>query len=131
MKAIDTIQVALPESASRPSTTLVCTISSDGRVRLYDLAALPPSSNGKTELLPVTEYDTKGTRLTCLALGDGDVAPSTTANGKRKREANADGDDGEEDEDEGDLGSHDDASENEKEGEEEQEGEGEYKDDED
>ena len=110
-----------------------CTISSDGKVRLYDLAALPASAEEKTQLEPVAEYDTKGTRLTCLAVGDGDVA-APLANGKRKREADED-DEGDEDA----LGSHGDANsaseqegeEAEEEEEEEEEGEGEYEDDED
>ncbi|KAI1790232.1 WD40 repeat-like protein [Ganoderma leucocontextum] len=128
VKAVDTIQIALPEGASRPSTTLVCTISSDGKVRLHDLAALPASAQEKTQLQPVTEYDTKGTRLTCLALADGDVAASPATTGKRKREAAADEDEVEDDEDE--LNDTDDAFEEEEEDEDEQEGEGEYEDDE-
>lgn len=84
---MDTIRVALPAGASRASTTLVCTISSDGKVRLFDLAALPVSSEERTQLEPVAEYDTKGTRLTCVALAEGDAAEtSTPAAGKRKRE---------------------------------------------
>ncbi len=98
VKAVDTIEVSLPEGASRSSTTIVCTISSDGKVRLYDLAALPASSKETTQLQPLTEYDTKGTRLTCLAVGDGDVAASPAANGKRKRQADADEQDEEEEE---------------------------------
>ena len=98
MKAVDTIHIALPEGASRNSTTIVATISSDGKLRLYDLAALPSSSEEKTQLEPIAEYDTKGTRLTCLTLADGDGA-NVPANGKRKR-----GDDEDEDE-EVDLGS--------------------------
>ncbi|KAI0642016.1 WD40 repeat-like protein [Trametes meyenii] len=90
VKAVDTIQIALPEGANRPSTTLVCTISSDGFIRLYDLAALPISSTEKLGLEPVTHYDTKGTRLTCVAFADGEVDAKSTAYGKRKR----DGDEG-------------------------------------
>ncbi len=86
VKAVDTIRIALPEGASRPSTTVVCTISSDGKVRLFDLAALPVSSEARTQLEPVAEYDTKGTRLTCVALAEGDAETPTPAAGKRKRE---------------------------------------------
>ncbi|EIW59855.1 WD40 repeat-like protein [Trametes versicolor FP-101664 SS1] len=87
VKAVDIIRVALPEGASRSSTTVVCTISSDGKVRLFDLAALPVSSEERTQLEPVAEYDTKGTRLTCVALAEGDAAEtSTPVAGKRKRE---------------------------------------------
>ncbi|KAI8996465.1 WD40 repeat-like protein, partial [Trametes punicea] len=86
VKAVDWIEVALPEGASRQSTTVVCTISSDGKVRLYDLAALPASSDTQTELQPVAEYDSKGTRLTCLALADGELNGKPAVNGKRKRD---------------------------------------------
>ncbi|OSD05394.1 WD40 repeat-like protein [Trametes coccinea BRFM310] len=96
VKAVDCIRVALPDGASRQSTTVVCTISSDGKVRLFDLAALPASSESKTELQPVAEYDTKGTRLTCVTLADGDLDAQSVSNGKRKRE------EGPEDEDSGD-----------------------------
>ncbi|KAI9062766.1 WD40 repeat-like protein [Trametes sanguinea] len=116
VKAVDTIRVALPEGASRQSTTVICTISSDGKVRLFDLAALPASSESKTELHPVAEYDTKGTRLTCVTLADGELDAQSAANGKRKREEDA------EDEDSGDeepewTPQHDAASDSEGEGE--------------
>lgn len=66
-------------------------------MHLYDLAALPESSEQKTELTPIAEYDTKGTRLTCLTMAEGDeTAP---ANGKRKREGHDE--DAEDDEDGG------------------------------
>lgn len=90
---MDTIRIQLPEGASRESTTVVCTISSDGKVRLFDLAALPASSEERTQLEAVAEYDTKGTRLTCVALADGDVDAKAPANGKRKREDEQDEDD--------------------------------------
>ena len=89
------MRIALPAGASRQSTTLVCTISSDGKVRLFDLAALPASSETKVELQPATEYDTKGTRLTCLTLADGESGSGLAVNGKRKR----DDDDAEDDDD--------------------------------
>ncbi|KAI0831978.1 WD40 repeat-like protein [Trametes gibbosa] len=92
VKAIDTIRIALPPGSRREFTSLVCTISSDGKVRLFDLAALPVSSEEKTLLEPVTEYDTKGTRLTCLALADGDSDAKLPVNGKRKREDHEDED---------------------------------------
>lgn len=86
VKAVETLAIALPHSASdRQSTTVVSTISSDGKIRLYDMAALPSSSNGKVVLQPVAEYDTKGTRLTCLAMADGEVAKNAV-NSKRKRD---------------------------------------------
>ncbi|KAI0332690.1 WD40 repeat-like protein [Cubamyces sp. BRFM 1775] len=104
VKAVDWMRIALPEGASQQSTTLVCTISSDGKVRLFDLAALPTSSEMKIELQPVTEYDTKGTRLTCLTLADGESGPGSAVPGKRKRDDDEDEDDsGEENEAEWDV----------------------------
>ena len=91
VKAVDAIHLALPEGASRKSTVVVSTISSDGFIRLYDLAALPESFEEKTQLQPIADYDTKGTRLTCLTLAEGDE--TTSLNGKRKREEDEDGDD--------------------------------------
>ena len=63
---------------------MITTISSDGKVRLYDLAALPLTSDEKTQLEPIAEYDTKGTRLTCLTMAEGDE--TVPMNGKRKRD---------------------------------------------
>ena len=91
IKAVDAIHLALPEGASRKSTVVVSTISSDGFIRLYDLAALPESFEEKTQLQPMADYDTKGTRLACLTLAEGDE--TTSLNGKRKREEDEDGDD--------------------------------------
>ncbi|KAI0730841.1 WD40-repeat-containing domain protein [Earliella scabrosa] len=103
VKAVDVIRIALPEGSSRQSTTLVCTISSDGKVHLYDLAALPESASERIQLQPVAEYDTKGTRLTCVAFAEGDFAAGATVNGKRKRDAGDE--DEEDDEDDGGFGS--------------------------
>ncbi|TFK92460.1 WD40 repeat-like protein [Polyporus arcularius HHB13444] len=106
VKAVDTMRIALPAGAAREETTVVCTISSDGKMRLYDLAALPASSEAqqqeKVQLEPMAEYDTKGTRLTCVTLADGDVGAHAAASGKRKR---ADDDDEDDDEEGGDLAS--------------------------
>ncbi|KAH9940771.1 WD40 repeat-like protein [Epithele typhae] len=83
VKAVDAIRISLPEGSSRESTTVVCTVSSDGKVRLYDLALVPETSVETIQLDPLAEYDTKGTRLTCVTLADGDQSPSVQ--GKRKR----------------------------------------------
>ena len=88
VKAIETLSIALPKSlkSTRTSTTIVCTISSDGKIFVYDMASLPePSSaSSKIEITPKAEYDTKGTRLTCVTVAEGDVAAGSD-NGKRKR----------------------------------------------
>jgi len=94
VKAVETLSIALPKSSKtkRTSTTIVCTVSSDGKIFVYDLAGLPASSSSsKIQLSPKAEYDTKGTRLTCVTVADGDVA-TESVNGKRKRAATGDED---------------------------------------
>ncbi|KAJ7860461.1 WD40-repeat-containing domain protein [Mycena olivaceomarginata] len=101
VKAIATLPIALPPASGRASTTVVCTASSDGKIHVYDLAALPAQAGSTVlEMTPVAEYDSKGTRLTCVTLADGDVEESGAVNGKRKRAADEE-DEEEEDEDEG------------------------------
>ncbi|KAJ7138804.1 WD40-repeat-containing domain protein [Mycena filopes] len=107
VKAIETLRIALPPAAHAahgPSTTVVCTASSDGKIHIYDLAALPAASETKTgtkvlEILPVATYDSKGTRLTCVTLADGEVEGGALG-GKRKHEESDDDDDEEEEEEE-------------------------------
>ena len=90
VKAVETLPIALPKTTSngedvRATTTIVCTISSDGMIFVYDLAALPTETSEKLQLHPVAEYDTKGTRLTCLTVAEGrSAAGSMVVNGKRK-----------------------------------------------
>lgn len=80
VKALDTLCIALP-IPSRPSTTILTTVSSDGNIHLYDLFALPSSSASShaveykdlPQIEPVAIYDTKGSRLTCVTLADGSV----------------------------------------------------------
>ncbi|KAH7890993.1 WD40-repeat-containing domain protein [Phlebopus sp. FC_14] len=101
VKAVETLDIALPASSStdaRKMTTIVCTISSDGKIFVYDLAELPEKVQDNPQLRPVAEYDTKGTRLTCLTIAEGRPAgESKTINGKRKREGEKESED-EEDE---------------------------------
>ena len=99
MKAIDTLEVSLP---SRAVTTLVATISSDGKARVYDLAQVPrPVPRSKIEMImPVGEYDSNGSRLVCLALVDSDGGEGEgSVVGKRKR-----GDDDQEDDEDEEAG---------------------------
>ena len=96
IKAVQTIGIALPSSSGRSSTIIACTVSSDGNVNLYDIAAIPDQSSTDTprktkQIEPLTTYDSKGTRLTCVTLADGDVDINGTVNGKRKRENDEDG----------------------------------------
>ena len=87
---METLHIALPKTRSksedaRETTTIVCTISSDGKIFVYDLAALPAEAKEILQLHAVAEYDTKGTRLTCLTVAEGRSAGgSTVVNGKRK-----------------------------------------------
>lgn len=103
VKAAQVLQIALPSSSDRSSTTIVSTISSDGKIHIYDLAELLTSGDEKHQLHPAAVYDTKGSRLTCLALAEG-AAPSNgpTANGKRKRSADDGVEDNEDDHDDWD-----------------------------
>jgi protein MAK11 len=96
VKAIQTIGIALPSSSSRTSTIIACTVSSDGNINLYDIAAIPEQPSTDTpqatkQIEPLTTYDSKGTRLTCVTLADGDMDIDGIVNGKRKRESDEDG----------------------------------------
>ncbi|KZT25344.1 WD40 repeat-like protein [Neolentinus lepideus HHB14362 ss-1] len=89
VKAVDILRISLPPLSQRKSTTVASTISSDGKVLVYDLeSSLSQASLNKdnvTVILAVAEYDTKGSRLTCMALGEGE-AKSTLGTGKRARD---------------------------------------------
>jgi len=83
VKAIDTLRLARPDGTP---TTILASASSDGTIHVYDLFSLPPQASEKVaELEPLARYDTKGSRLTCLTLADGDDADNKLG-GKRKRE---------------------------------------------
>ncbi|KAH8991658.1 WD40-repeat-containing domain protein [Lactarius akahatsu] len=97
VKALDTIRIALP-STTRCSTTLLSSVSSDGTINVYDLSFLPPRlSEGIVERSPVVQYDSKGSRLTCVTLADGDVdrlePPVHNKGAKREREPESEDED--------------------------------------
>ena len=107
VKAVQTLDIALPSppspsivSSQRKSTTIACTVSSDGLIHAFDLAMVPDSDEvmEKVEIAPVAAYDTKGTRLTCLTLADGNVI---SAGEKRKEREGEDEGDEQESEEEG------------------------------
>lgn len=54
-------------------TILLTTVSSDGLINVYDLCAATIDTEKREEnkVEPVASYDTKGTRLTCVYLADG------------------------------------------------------------
>ncbi|KAI9440753.1 WD40-repeat-containing domain protein [Lactarius indigo] len=105
VKALDTIKIALP-STTRRSTTLLSSVSSDGTINVYDLSLLPPGlSEEIVETSPVVQYDSKGSRLTCVTLADGDVdrleQPEPKKGTKREREPESEDEGEDEDEWEG------------------------------
>lgn len=117
---MQTLEIALPESSGRLSTTLVCTVSSDGFINIYDLASVPLSSTQKTEIEPLVSYDSKGTRLTCVTFADGTMesVDELSIGGKRKLDENDDGhadEDGESESDDSEIGDDDDDDEEEEE----------------
>ncbi|KAF8324348.1 WD40-repeat-containing domain protein [Cantharellus anzutake] len=97
VKAFDTLVVSMPSTDSKDdtpsSTRILASCSSDGNIHIYDLALLPapcfspsnlstPGTNIKEpnssnspilKLRPIGVYDTKGTRLTCLTLAEGEA----------------------------------------------------------
>ena len=94
-----TLTIALPPApgSARTQTTLVGTISSDGRIRVFDLGAVPaaPDGGAPAESGPLAEYDSKGSRLTCMTMADGDdlaaaASALSKAGEKRKREEEED-----------------------------------------
>ncbi|KAH9981013.1 WD40-repeat-containing domain protein [Lactifluus volemus] len=93
VKAIDTMRIALPSTSTRQSTTILSSVSSDGTINIYDLSLVPTCTTETvdiTEISPVVTYDSKGSRLTCVALADGEVGhqeqPTPVNGAKRKRE---------------------------------------------
>lgn len=125
VKMIDLLEVAypsLPTPTSASSTLVLSSISSDGKINLYDLAALStivssPNADGTpVEIAPSASHDTDGSRLTCLCV-------IGLAFGGAKPEADGD-DEEEEDSEDGDeeeSGSEEEELESEEEGEAEDE----------
>lgn len=97
VKAVETLEIDVPGSGFESkgphlsTTTIVCTISSDGKIFVYDLAALSPKAEERLQLQPVAEYDTKGTRLTCLTVAGGKSVSANTAGEKRRRDGGTEG----------------------------------------
>jgi protein MAK11 len=104
VKATQTLEIALPESSGRLSTTLVCTVSSDGFIKIYDLASVPSPLTQKADIEPLVSYDSKGTRFTCVTFADGamESVAGLSEDGKRKRDDNDHGHADEDEDSEGD-----------------------------
>ncbi|CAE6482751.1 unnamed protein product [Rhizoctonia solani] len=74
VKALDLLQVSVPGSKNQ-KTTLMSTASSDGIIFIYDLSQIPSNFNTTgpvPQFKPMASYDTKGSRLVCLTMADGD-----------------------------------------------------------
>jgi protein MAK11 len=115
IKAVRTLEIALPPSSSRPSTTIACTVSSDGFINLYDIVEIhtptPAEKNSSIpkQIKPLTSYDSKGTRFTCVTLADGELDNVPLENGMQGGESRDSGEDwdGEEDDIWGGVGHED------------------------
>ena len=105
VKAIDIISIAIPPYSDSKSATYASTVSSDGFIRVYDMGDVSRAlhthvTEHPVVVEPVTQYDTKGSRLTCVTMGDGELVADSQQVGKRKRdEGNEEADASEEDED--------------------------------
>ncbi|WVF66398.1 hypothetical protein IAT40_001138 [Kwoniella sp. CBS 6097] len=94
---------ALNKEGGLRKTTLLTTASSDGLINLYDLSAIsdlrsPPADGQEQTVEPVASYDTKGSRLTCVYIADGQDMARVVAGQNKKSAAAQDGEDEEEDE---------------------------------
>ncbi|KAG9099875.1 hypothetical protein FS749_000133 [Ceratobasidium sp. UAMH 11750] len=85
VKALDLLNVSIP-GREGGTTTLMSTASSDGNIFVYDLGVTLISSEPSEipTFQSIATYDTKGSRLVCLTMADGEpVKPSSTVLGKR------------------------------------------------
>ena len=108
IKAVRTVEIAFPESSTGSSTTTIaCTVSSDGFVNVYDVGEVPDEDGGdeamgevcRKRIEPLGSYDSKGTRFTCVALAtDGGLDDGKTLASGREEEG---GDDDDDDDDSG------------------------------
>ncbi|KIM32943.1 hypothetical protein M408DRAFT_326639 [Serendipita vermifera MAFF 305830] len=82
-------------------STFVATVSSDGRIHLYDLDGLQqlPTSNEPQVTLPMAVYDTNESRLTCVTITEGGEDYYVESVLKRKRKHDEGDGDGDEDDD--------------------------------
>ncbi|ODO01927.1 protein MAK11 [Cryptococcus wingfieldii CBS 7118] len=73
---ISSLPFTVPTPSGPRPTVLLSSVSSDGFINLYDLAqTLDKEEDGEeNKIEPSAKYDTKGTRLTCVFLADGQEA---------------------------------------------------------
>ncbi|ORY31924.1 hypothetical protein BCR39DRAFT_479450 [Naematelia encephala] len=109
VKSVSALPFLIPGD-SPLQTVLLTTVSSDGLINLYDLLDIQTSINKGEEnrVEPAASYDTKGSRLTCVFLADGqhasetNIATVTGLNGNGKdasAQSEVEDDEDEEDED--------------------------------
>jgi hypothetical protein len=76
VKAISVLRLQLPEDDSKAVKTLFSTVSSDGKINVYDLstAFTSPTSDvavaAADAIQPIASYDTKGSRLVCCTMAE-------------------------------------------------------------
>ncbi|CAE6460776.1 unnamed protein product [Rhizoctonia solani] len=74
VKALDILPL-VNSGSKHQKVTLMSTASSDGKILVYNLSQVPTCSKETDtvpELKPMASYDTKGSRLVCLTMADGD-----------------------------------------------------------
>ncbi|WVQ94013.1 hypothetical protein IAU59_001091 [Kwoniella sp. CBS 9459] len=109
IKSVSALPFAAPDANSPGGlrkTTLLATASSDGLINVYDLSAISNTNASSIEgeeqkIESNASYDTKGSRLTCVYIADGqDVARLVAGQNKKSQTAQDEEDDGEVDDDE-------------------------------
>ena len=103
---VKTITVS-PRAIAPRLASYIVTISSDGKINIYDALRIsqdtsPPPEPPQFE--PITSTDTKGLRLTCLDLAEGELVTNDTPRIKRQveEEESSDEEPGDDDEDDED-----------------------------
>jgi protein MAK11 len=78
-------------------STFVATVSSDGRVHLYDLDTLlgASASSKQQEVKPIAVYDTKASRLTCVTITEGGMDYTESILKRKRKHGEGDEDDNE------------------------------------
>ena len=78
VKAITTQSFSLPQGGS---TELCISISTDGKIRVFDLATFLGATGDVAEVSACASHDTRGARLMCLAAVSGDASGQSAEQG--------------------------------------------------
>lgn len=78
-------------------STFAATVSSDGRIHLYDMATLlgASASSKPQEVEPIAVYDTKASRLTCVTITEGGAGYVENILKRKRKHGEGDEDDNE------------------------------------